>query len=99
MSRISTTWDGIVILDTPQGYLECPATYDIEGEEFPAEGNSWGGSRGNEVDVKAELVSAILGGLALDRRSVEKIAKGQIESQESSAAEMYVEAYAAGEAA
>lgn len=99
MTRITSTWEGTLVLDLDEGYLECPAIFDIEGDEYPAEPTSWGTARGTEVEVKAELISAIIGGLTVDRATVEKIAADQIGEQENAAAEMYTEAYSAGEAA
>ena len=100
MSRISSSWTGFIVLNTEQGYVECPAKFDIEGEEYPAEPYSWGGSRGMELEIGAELISAQLGGLTLDRDMVEAITgKDDLASQENSIANKYAEAFRMGDAA
>ena len=100
MTRISSTWQDTLTLDTEEGYVECPAEFDIEGEKYPAEPYSWGGWRGTEVEVGAELLSARFGGLALTRDMVETITgKAHLERQEDSIAQAFIEAYRMGEAA
>ena len=98
--RYSTTYDATIILDTDEGYVECPAKFDIEGEECPAIEYSSGQSRGNENFAKAELISAILGNLELDRgQCVAATGAEHIAWQEARVAEQYLEAISMGDAA
>jgi len=100
LGRISTTWMGEITLDTHEGCVECPAEFDIEGEEFDAEPYSWGQSRGKEIEVKAELLWARFGDLKLDRDMVEKITgKAHLELQEEGIADDYSNAHEAGDIA
>ena len=98
MKRISATWEGVICLDTDEGYVECPAKFDIEGEEYPAEPYSWGGSRGTELEIGAELISAQFGGLKLDRYMVEAITgAAHLMSQEDDMVDQFADAYRAGD--
>jgi len=47
--------------------FETIITFDLEGEDCPAEPYSWNGSRGNEVSIIAEIVSVKIGALILSR--------------------------------
>lgn len=92
MARITNTHAGTITLDTPEGYCECPATFDVEGERYPAEPYSWGGSRGYEVEARAELLTAQLGGLLLGRSQVEAIiGPDALRAQEDRAADMFLD--------
>ena len=94
MSRISTTYTGIVILDTEEGNVECPAVFDIEGEQFFAEPYTWGASRGTELEISAELFSAQFGELKLTRNMVVKITgEEHLALQENIVVNEYVEKF------
>ena len=100
MSRISTTFQSTVTLDTDEGYAECPADFDIEGSEYPAEPYSWGEGRGQEVSVRAELTSATFGGLTLTRQQVEaSTGADHLLMQEAAVSTEYAEAFRVGQAA
>jgi len=94
MSRISGTVKDIITIETDEGSIECPAEFDVEGEEYIAEPYSWGESRGTELELSAELVSAQFGGLALTRDMVAKIIGGSALARiEDSAASSYSEKF------
>ncbi len=100
MTRISDTTDAPLILDTEEGSLECPAAFGIEGGEYPAEPYSWGGSRGTEIEIGAELLAARFGGLTLSRDMVEAIiGKDNLRAQEDAVADAYADAVRTGGAA
>ena len=88
----STTYPSTICLDTEEGTCDCPAIFDIEIEEYLAEPHSWGRSRGIEIEAKAKLLSATLGGLKLDRAMcIAATGAEHIERQECRAANTYIE--------
>lgn len=92
MTRVSAQYDSTVILDTPEGYVECPAVFDIEGTTGPAEPYSWGGSRGDETTMRAELVKAQFGGLTLTRDMAARITgEAHLSQQEDAIAQLYAD--------
>ena len=98
--RDSTTYQSTICLDTNEGYVECPATFDIESTQYAAEPYSWGQSRGTESEAKAELLTATFGGLTLDRSQCETITGAEhLSNQEKQVAEQYLEAVSMGDAA
>ena len=98
--RLSTTYDATITLDNGEGCVECPAEFDIEGDEYSAEQHSWGWSRGNENLAKAELISAMLGNLKLDRgQCVSATGAEHVAWQENRVAEQYLQAISVGDAA
>ena len=98
--RYSTTYDATITLDNGEGCVECPAQFDIEGEECPAIEYSSGQSRGNENLAKAELISAMLGDLKLDRNQcAAATGADHVAWQEAQVAEQYLEDVSMGDAA
>ena len=98
--RYSTTYNATITLDNGEGCVECPAQFDIEGEEYSAEQHSWGQSRGNENLAKAELISAMLGDLKLDRNQcAAATGADHVAWQEAQVAEQYLQAMSMGDAA
>ena len=94
MSRISETLETNLVLDVPEALIDCPATFGIEGEEYPAEPTSWGDSRGHEISVSAELVKFGLGDAVFPREvAVAVIGEAALEAQETSIAEDYALEY------
>ncbi|WP_111732223.1 hypothetical protein [Roseovarius amoyensis] len=49
------------------GELPVVITYDIEGDECTAEPYSWGGSRGTDLRLDAEVYNVKIGNLNLSR--------------------------------
>lgn len=97
MSRISMEWETELAIDVAQGYMECPAVFDIDCDEYPAESFSWGGSRGTEISCAAELIEVQLGATKLPRDTIEAIVgREPLLSQEDKAAELFMEKYKEG---
>lgn len=89
--RISTEHTDTIVIEEG-GYLEAVAVFDIEGEEYPAEPFSWGGSRGTETEVTAELISARIGNLSLSRAQVsDMIGEDVLQRQENHVAGDWIE--------
>jgi hypothetical protein len=88
MSRIRTTFSQTRLLETDQGDMECPA-----------EPYFWGGYRGTELNITAELLSTKFGGLTLIRSMAVTITGGvRLGGQEKLIADKYAEAHQMGHA-
>lgn len=88
------------------GELPVTITYDIDGDECTAEPYSWGGGRGAEPRLDAEIYQMKIGSLVLDRDQAIQIftdadRDGQafVEQLEEYAADRAAEQYRAGEIA
>ena len=80
MSRISSSWTGFIVLNTEQGLLNALPNSTLRARNTPPSLYSWGGSRGMELEIGAELISAQFGGLTLDRDMVEAITQARMTS-------------------
>lgn len=80
----------VEIEGNPGDILELDATFDIEGEEYPLESYSWGGSRGYGRSVSAEFLTAKWGGLTITRdMAIEICGKQYIDQMEERIADAY----------
>ena len=89
--RISEKYTATIVIEE-DGMIEPVAIFDIEGEEYPAEPFSWGGSRGPEREATAELISARIGNLSLSRAQVsDMIGEDVLQRQENHVAGVWIE--------
>lgn len=80
--------------------LDFTITFDIEGEEYPAEPYSWGGSRGRECSLEAEIVNVRLGQLDMSRaEALLAFGRAWVVALEEAEAERCMEEYGVGVAA
>ena len=80
------------------GEFDVVITYDIEGEEYPAEPYSWGGGRGNDLELYAEVFNVRINDLHLTRDDAERVfGKQGLRNMENDAAERAAERYLAGD--
>lgn len=78
--------------------FEIVVTYDLEGECCPAEPYSWGGSRGTECSINAEIVNVRLGAFDLSRSQAALIwGEETLQDWERIASERAMERFHAGE--
>lgn len=89
--RISEKYTATIVIEE-DGMIEPVAVFDIEGEEYPAEPFSWGGSRGTEREATAELISVKIGNLSLSRSQVsDMVGEEELQRQEGLVANDWLE--------
>ena len=76
MTRVSAQTDRF---HTDEGDIDLTfhMTFDVEGEEEPREPYSWGGSRGYDVNLSAELINLQLGELHMTREQASLRLRGE----------------------